>query len=364
MNSEDIDGEQVTGKAIGGRARAEQLSPERKREIARMGAKARWSQPNTSKSGIANALATITIPSPNTPSGQMEFQIEKRTEIDGIEMGVLTGGIPYLSGRSLARLCGVNAGRISEMQSAWATASDNSMTAKVKAIMVSHGVTVEDAPYIEVKQRSGGSVYAYPDVVCVAVLEYYAFEAQTPSEVAVKNFRKLAGKALQEFIYAQVGYDPNNKVPPVWRDFHDRVSLVYNSLPKGYFGVFKEMADMIVTLGQVGLHLDSSIVPDISVGRCWSDYWVANDLDKQYGARLKFEHNFPLYFPQAVANPQPAWCYPEDALGIFRKWMRDEYIPKKFKNYLTQAAKKKNLPASFVQIAIGAYTPESLPSPS
>ena len=36
-----------------------------------------------------------------------------------------------------------------------------------------------------------------------------------------------------------------------------------NAVPSGYFGIFKEMADMIVTLGQAGLHIDASFVPDI-----------------------------------------------------------------------------------------------------
>ena len=59
-----------------------------------------------------------------------------------------------------------------------------------------------------------------------------------------KNYRLLAGKALRDFIYTQVGYDPSYTIPDVWRQFHDRVSLTYNSVPKGYFGIFKEMSDI------------------------------------------------------------------------------------------------------------------------
>ena len=99
---------------------------------------------------------------------------------------------------------------------------------------------------------------------------------------------RLAGKALREFIYTQVGYDPTNTLPELWRQFHDRVSLTYNSVPKGYFGIFKEMSDMIVTLGQAGIHIDTSFVSDISVGWHCSSCWVENTIDDQYRQRIKF----------------------------------------------------------------------------
>ena len=41
-----------------------------------------------------------------------------------------------------------------------------------------------------------------------------------------------------------------------------------------------------------------------------------------YGERVKFDHNYPSYFPQSASNPQEAWCYPEAALGEFRCWFR------------------------------------------
>src|SRR5690606_20334352 len=139
---------------------------------------------------------------------------------------------------------------------------------------------IPDHPYIEIKQRSG-SFHAYADVVCLAVLEYYAFDAGAAvTEQAQKNFRLLAGKALHDFIYTQVGYDPNHNVPSAWVQFHARVSLTYNSVPAGYFSIFKEIADMIVTLGEAGLHIDESFVPDISVGLVWGNHWTKNNFDK------------------------------------------------------------------------------------
>lgn len=283
---------------------------------------------------------------------QSDLFIDKQMEIDGVGMGVLSDGTAFLTGRGLARLCGVSNARIVELGQSWTGATTNAMTTAVKKILDDKGISIE-RPYIEINQRSG-KFYAYSDAVCLAVLEYYAFDQ--PTEDAKKNFRILAGKALHDFIYAQVGYDPNNHVPEIWRQFHDRVSLTYNSVPAGYFGIFKEISDMIVFLGQSGLHIDSKFVPDISVGIAWGKHWTANDLSSQYGERIKFEHNYPSYFPQAESNPQEPWCYPEMALGEFRRWMRENYIGEgKFEKYLTDKVKQKALPASFAQLAISSY---------
>jgi hypothetical protein len=343
-----------TGRAIGGNARAEKLTPERKAEIAKKAAEARWRNPRTPNLLPTNKLSLIPTPNPRTPhQTEMDLQVEKQIEIDGVGMGVLSDGTPYLTGRGLARLCGVDSSRISEMSADWNKTPAIPIAAKIQDLLKSRGVTL-DKPYIEIKQRSG-SFYAYPDVICLAVLEYYAFDAPNVREDAKKNYRLLAGKALHDFIYAQVGYDPNNYVPAVWQQFHDRVSLTYNSVPKGYFSVFKEIADMIVTLGQAGLHIDSSFVPDGSVGTHWSKHWEANAFDGIHGMRQRWEHNYPNYFPQAKSNPQPAWCYPEAALPEFRRWMRETYIGDgKFTKYIN-TKKQQELPASFAQLVISAY---------
>jgi hypothetical protein len=309
--------------------------------------------PITNKGLSVNKLPAKTPARPITPLSQLNLFVDKEKEIDGVGMGVLSDGTAFLTGRGLARLCGVSNPRIVELGQNWSVESTNAMAEGVKKILRDKGLMV-DRPYVEIKQRSG-TFYAYPDTVCLAVLEYYAFEQ--PTDEGKKNFRLLAGKALHDFIYAQVGYDPANHVPEIWRQFHDRVSLTYNSVPAGYFSVFKEISDIIVHLGQNGLAIDSTFVPDISVGIHWSKHWVDKNLSLQYGDRIKFEHNYPHYFPQADSNPQAPWCYPEMALGEFKRWLRENYIKGgKFEKYLNDQVNKKSLPPSFAQLAIAAYT--------
>jgi hypothetical protein len=272
-------------------------------------------------------------------------------------MGVLSDGTAFLSGRGLARLCGVSHSVIVEILADWNANPQKPRIQKIKEILASQNF-VYDTPIITL-QTEQGPVHAWPDTVCLAILEYYAFDAQQGNpEQARTNYRLLAGKALHDFIYTQVGYDPRHQISLQWRAFHDRLTLTHGSVPEGYFCVFKEIADLIVHLGQNGVYIDPSFVPDISVGLIWGKYWSEKEFDNTYGTRIKFEHNYPLYFPQAKSNPQRPWCYPEVALGEFRRWIRAQYIGEgKLSNYLTSAVKKKELPASFAQRAIAAYYP-------
>jgi hypothetical protein len=286
--------------------------------------------------------------------GNLDLQVDCQAEIHGIGMGVLSDGTPFLTQRGLARLCGVQNAHIGTISSEWDDTPMKPRIVAIRDLLAGRGDFV-DAPHVTVSGNT--TIMAYPDNVCLAVLEYYAFEAGINCKLeAQKNFRQLAGKALRDFIYTQVGYDPASAVPAIWKQFHDRVSLTYNACRPGFFGIFKEIADMIVTLGQAGLHIDASFVPDISVGQAWSVHWLEAELDATFGGRRKFEHNYPDYFPQAASNPQTPWCYPESALGEFRRWFRETYIGKgKFAAYVTGKAKQKQLPVSFAQLAIAAY---------
>lgn len=288
----------------------------------------------------------------------LNLNIERQAEVNGLEMGVLSDGTPFLTGRGLASLCGVHHSVIQSLTADWTEGIPKARVSTIRDILATRGLSFEK-PYVATWQKGNATFFAYPDAICLVVLEYYAFEsAGRNKDVALKNFRALAGQALREFIYTNLGYDPFTRVSPLWRQFHDRVSRVYDAVPVGYFGIFKEIADMIVTLGQAGIPIDESFVPDISVGQHWSRHWIASEYDRHYGVRIKFDHNYPDYFPQALSNPQEAWCYPDSALGEFRRWFREAYVGQgKFERYLLQKVEQKRLPVSFAQLAIAAYAP-------
>lgn len=107
---------------------------------------------------------------------------------------------------------------------------------------------------------------ASPNTMCMAILEYYAFEAGGyETEQARHSFRRLARKSFRNFIYQQCGYNPANGMPSLWQPFHDRASLPHNTVSEGYVGIFHAIHALFTTLGQNGIHTDQSFVPDISV---------------------------------------------------------------------------------------------------
>ena len=281
-------------------------------------------------------------------------------ELDGARMhpfgmGVLSDGTPFLTQRGLAVLCGVENAHIGTISSQWREPIPKPRINKIRDILARNGHQLEEA-HVEVRV-GGRTLYAYREEISLAVIEYYAFDAgQFCQEEARDNFRVLARKGFRDAIYESVGYEPVREVDDEWRPLHDRVSLVYHSAPDGYFSIFKESAEVIVTLGQNGVYANDTVIPDISIGKCWGKFWTDNNLEAKYGKRLEYQHYYPTYFPQSASNPQTPWCYPESALGEFKRWLREEYIRGgKFRAYIGGQLQKKHITAPVAQKALEAY---------
>ena len=194
----------------------------------------------------------------------------KEVEIDGVAMGVLSDGTPYLTLRGLARLCGVDHAAMQRMVANWEEEQKKPRGITIKRILKAQG---HPAKVLNIQASSGAETHVYTDAVCMAVLEYYAFEAKQGSSVhAVRNYRLLARQSFRAFIYSKCGYDPDRHIPDSWRNFHERV-LLNDQLPVGYFSVFREIADLVVHMIKAGCPLDDHTVPDISVGMMWGKFW-------------------------------------------------------------------------------------------
>jgi len=259
------------------------------------------------------------------------IQVERR--VNGIEMGVLENGLPYLTQMGLARITGASRKTIFEITKEWEERYNNEVIGKGRNAFLKEYLFknqyLEPTLYMEL-QKDGSTHYAYPDIVCMAVLEYFAFEANSPHGEAVTNYRNLARFGLQKFIYEALEYTPEDK----WRYFNDRVSILKDSAPPEYFILFSETTGLAVDLINADLTVNDKTLPDISVGMAWGKFWTANSLEDEYGARIKYEHNYPSYYPQSASNPQSPWAYPDAALPLFRRWFRNEYLPTKFPRYI------------------------------
>ncbi|MFZ3485012.1 KilA-N domain-containing protein [Sphingomonas sp. 3-13AW] len=170
---------------------------------------------------------------------------------------------------------------------------------------------------------------------------------------------------VTEWVYEWMsGKKPSDRV---WAQFEDRVSLVYDNVPLGYFCVFREIADLFASMISNGADFGTRMILDLSVGNCWGPHWTKSGYDAQFGARMKFDHHYPPYFPQAWSNPQDAWCYPEDALPTFKRWLREVYVPHKMPAYLKSQVAQKKLAAPIANNALAALAARegarSLPRP-
>ncbi len=303
-------------------------------------------------------MADANLPATTPEQLRLDLKIEVEREVDGIGMGVLSDGTPFLNIRGLARMCGVDHSLIVRITGDWIATPLKAREKKIRELVRAQGA--DDSVAFIAINRDGNIHHAIPSAVCMAILEYYAFEARTDNEEAAQSYRLLARKGFNDFIFAQVGYNPTGSANIAWQQFHDRVGLSYHTVPDGHFSIFKEIADMLVTLIREGAGLGKDFIPDISVGQAWAKFWKAENLEVVYGPRIQYEHNYPSYFPQALSNPQPAYCYPDDALGEFRKWTREVYLPTKFPTYLETKVKQGQLPAKNATAAIAAFQPKRL----
>jgi hypothetical protein len=285
------------------------------------------------------------------------FHVEKHREVDGVEMGVLDNGVAYLSESGLARMCGIDRKVLNRMAANWAEERTKDRGKAIDDLLRASGYT-HDALFLK-SELGGYQLNAYTEPVCLAVLEYYAFIAKDTKDEAKHAFRSLARVKFREFVYGAVGYSPEQKLADSWKHFHDRVDLTKNSVPHGYFGVYGEIASMLVPMITSGVQVNDKLIPDISVGIAWSAHWKGGDLETKYGARIRYEHYYPDYYPQAKSNPQEPYGYPDAALGEFKRWLRENYIVKKLPVYLTGKVRDKVIPFTSAANAILALSSNS-----
>ncbi|MGN7770793.1 hypothetical protein [Phyllobacterium sp. 22552] len=298
-----------------------------------------------------------------TTTSQLAFDLEivVEAEVDGVGMGVLGDGTPFLTLRGLARMCGIDHTTLVKLTTDWGQQPTKGREQKIRSMIKAQGF--DDTVFFHAVVKNGTVHHAIPAHVCMATLEYYAFEASANNAHAINSFRTLAKKGFTDFVYAQVGYNPDGKVSLAWQQFHDRVSLVANAVPTGYFSIYQEIAGMIVPMINAGVDVGPHIVPDISVGQRWAKHWKTESLEVLFGERKQYLHDYPVYFPQALSNPQTPFCYPDDALGEFRSWFRKTYIETHLPEYLQNQAKLGKVKPAIATKAIEAFKPKSLPKP-
>jgi len=286
-----------------------------------------------------NELKTVSSNPVNTPIQGRLFHVERQVEFDEVEMGVLESGVPYITNRGLAKMCGIDHAALHRLTTNWNEEKYKPRGRAIQQILDQAGYN-EPSLYLKA-EHNGVAINAFTEPVCLALLEYYAFVADEKRDKAVATFRTLARVKFREFVYQAVGYSPEQNMLESWKHFHDRIDLTTSAVPIGYFCVYEQIAGMIVSLIRNGVSVNDKVLPDISAGRAWSAHWVDNNLEERHGERIKFDHEYPDYYPQSKSNPQPAHAYPNSALGDFQNWFRGTYLAgEPFPKYLSGQVKK------------------------
>jgi hypothetical protein len=104
----------------------------------------------------------------------------KEIEIDGIGMGIFEDGSTYLTGRGLARMCGIGETTLREFADNWNSEQFKPRGEKIANVLAEQGYLGK--PLFVPIVVDGSTHHAYPEVVCMAFLEYYAFEADPKRE--------------------------------------------------------------------------------------------------------------------------------------------------------------------------------------
>lgn len=250
--------------------------------------------------------------------------IDKFGEFDGIQAGVLSDGTPFLAGNGLAVLCGVTRQTINDLGEDVPSVEDSDRAGKkdragkIAKLLRDHGYK-ESKLYSKFPvPNQPNDINAYPEAVCMAVLEYYAFEADDNITQKAKDiFRTLVRKSFRDFIYSLVGY---NKQRVSFSDYTlSRISHHHNvddmPLPDGYFCLFDKMIEILqkfdvrigYTLG--GKWYDAStgdkrfLEPDISLGQRFSSLFQ----DKYTEALAQYQKEFDTRKNNPKVNSSNFW---------------------------------------------------------
>src|SRR5690606_28193016 len=138
---------------------------------------------------------TVKNQSLTPPSVEFSHHPVVETEVDGIHMGVLQDGSAFMALRGLARMCDIDHSALLRLANNWGEES-----LKPRGKVISNLIAKNGHPGDILYTRFTGlygDTHAFPAPVCMAVLEYYAFEAgRHRTEEAARNFRVLARRSF------------------------------------------------------------------------------------------------------------------------------------------------------------------------
>ncbi|HCR2981069.1 TPA: hypothetical protein ON183_005599 [Serratia marcescens] len=254
---------------------------------------------------------------------------------DGFEVGVMSDGTPYLTASSLAFICGSARSNIITLVSDWQNMRHNPRGQAISQIIIRNGGDPSQSLHKEIRVK--GTVYhAIPADICMAVLEYFAFDSKSQSDIARDNYRNLATQSLKEFIYKRTGYKATGALPAhLARYTKNRAKIPYT-----HFSMLNEITlSLIAPLEEAGYTLPDNLIPDISEGRMFCAW-----LRKNRNVEPK---NFPRYKHEYLDGRVVDAClYPIEFMDDFRRHFHEEWLAKRAPDYFKE---RDSLALEFVE---------------
>lgn len=279
---------------------------------------------------------------PTTALLPIHPEVIPAVEVSGlpIAVGILPDGTPFMSGRELARACGISNSTLVGWGEASPQVGERHRAGKLANLLATYRYQ-GDRLFIPIPDgtKFGGraNVSAYPYQVCLAFLDYYAFEAN--KEEARNSLRLLSEKQLPQSICAVVDEPASTAVTqesiePKFDPFRRRP--LRQGIPIGYFSM-----EQIFTPEQLRSLLPAELHTALlaNIDKAWNRYWNIQQLSQQYGDR------FPIPQPRLNNWAQlRQYVYPSAALEAFKSWLTLHYIPERYPSYL-QRKRQPIIPA-------------------
>lgn len=277
---------------------------------------------------------------------QFYRRVVNQADVDGIEMGVIEDGTPFLTGRGLANVCGISAGTLSDWGEIVPVTGDRFRAGKMAKLLMEHGF--EGDRFFEKLIYNGQEANAHPDPVCMAFLEYYAFEAgERCTEEAKNNYRILARKSLQQYIYLHTGYktSENQNIPLLHSSTYIRrlENMRDHEVDDDLWTTFREGAEVLLFVEkELRIPVDRMDLCDGSIGSHWGTYRQRKEWVDEAGS---YFHVF-----RDQRGKQESKAYKMTELPHFRKWLRHSYYPNHLPDYLINKYGKRAILQVYTEI--------------
>jgi hypothetical protein len=268
-------------------------------------------------------------------------KISKFGNFDGFELGVLIDGIPFASAGGLAVLCGVTTKTITDVGQYVDNDDDKFRSGKIANLLTEYDY--QGDKLYEILLHDGQEIYAYSEPVCMAFLEYYAYEAGKRCTQKAKNLaRALMRKSFKDFVYELVGYKETKR-----SSFSEYVLsrfLIHHDvdemrLPDGYFCLFDKMIELLQKF-------------DLSIDYVLSDQWydVSKGDVRFLEPDISLGQHFSQLFTSDVAERQSIYdnLYVEKLSKNYRKFWDQKLIDAKWR--LDKAITERDLRIKYIKI--------------